>query len=142
MNDAPNRPVQPPYPLALVVCDHIWRDPYTGKMTILGTFSTIGGDSVPLFHPIITVYAALTDGVGQSRLKVQLVDCDEEREPVFAFDAEYPATDPRAVVEFAFQAQGVKFDQFGEYRLQLWVDQNLAMERRILVVHSPKRRPE
>jgi len=54
----------PPYALALVVCDAIWRDPSTGKRTILGCFSVIGAKSFPTKHPIMSVYAAVTDAHG------------------------------------------------------------------------------
>src|SRR6476620_11430153 len=69
-----------PYPLAMVVCDGFWRDPYTGKHTLIGTFSAIGGTSFPVVHPIVTVYVALTDGRGKTLLKLQLVDLDEEHD--------------------------------------------------------------
>lgn len=123
-----------PYPLALVVCDHVWRDPSTGKMTILGTFSSIGGVELPLVHPQIAVYAALTDGKGHIRIKLRLIDCDEYGEPIFQNELECQIPDPRMVVELAFIANGLVFSSFGEYRLQLYFNDEFAMERRILVV--------
>lgn len=123
-----------PYPLALVVCDHVWRDPSTGKMTILGTFSSIGGFDLPVVHPRIAVYAALTDGKGRIRIKLRLIDCDEDGEPVFEQELECQIPDPRMVVELAFIANELKFPSFGEYRLQLYFNDEFAMERRILVL--------
>jgi hypothetical protein len=35
---------QPPLALAMIISDAIWIDPSTGKKTILGVFSAIGGN--------------------------------------------------------------------------------------------------
>lgn len=67
----------PPYALALVVCDAIWRDPSTGKRTILGCFSAILADEFPATHPGMAVYAAITDGHGTVPIALRLVDADE-----------------------------------------------------------------
>lgn len=123
-----------PYPLAMVICDGLWRDPYTGKTTLIGTFSAIGGHSFPLVHPILSVYVALTDGQGRIPVKLELVDVDEVREPIFAQETEVESSDPRSVMELHFQATGLEFPAPGEYRLKLFANSEFIIERRVIVV--------
>lgn len=123
-----------PYPLAMVICDGIWTDPYTGKKILIGTFSVVGGSSFPLVHPVLAIYIALTDGHGSVPVTVRLVDADEEREPIFSEDQTVEFKDPRMIVEFAIQVMGVQFSHPGEYRLQLFANNELVIERRIVVL--------
>lgn len=120
-----------PLPLALVICDGFWRDPYTNKLTLIGTFSAIGGGRYPLTHPILTVYACLTGGRGRIPIRIELVDVDEQRDPVLVQEGEVEFTDPRQVVELTFEAAGLKFPEPGEYRLKLLANREFLMERRI-----------
>lgn len=132
----------PPYPLAMVVCDAIWRDPASGKSTILGTFSAITGSDFPLTLPEIAVYVALTDGHGTINLKLQLVDVNEEHEPLNFAEGELDFDDPRSVAELAFHLTNITFPEPGEYRFQLYSASELLMERRILIMDSTENTEE
>ena len=35
--------MEPPIVLALLLCDHVWRDPDSGMHSKIGTFSGVGG---------------------------------------------------------------------------------------------------
>ena len=133
-NSASPENTSTPYPLAMVVCDGVWRDPYTGKYTLLGIFSALGGTSFPLAHPIITVYISLTDGRGRIPIRLQLVDVDEEREPVFCKEEELDFADPRSIFEICMMFGNIQFPEPGEYRLKLFAGTEFIIERRILVV--------
>ncbi len=123
----------PPYTLALIICDQIYADPSTGKMTILGTFTTIGARRFPAVHPSMAVYLAVTDGRGKCPIRVRLIDVDEEREPIFTLDGEVEFKDPRGVVEMPFQTPPLTFPEPGEYRLQLFCGDEPLMERRMVL---------
>jgi hypothetical protein len=118
----------------MVICDGIWIDPYTGKRTLIGTFSVVGGSSFPLVHPVLAIYIALTDGHGAVPVTVRLVDADEEREPIFSEDQTIEFKDPRMIVECGIQVMGVQFSHPGEYRLQLFANNEFVIERRIVVL--------
>ena len=126
-----------PYPLAMVVCDFVWRDPYSGKNTLIGTFSVIGGTSFPLVHPSLGVYVSLTDGIGQFSVKLELTDVNDEREPIFELEQLVEVEDPRIVLEIAFQVSEVTFPSPGEYRLKLYANQEFLIERRLILVQAP-----
>jgi hypothetical protein len=128
-----------PYALAMVISDFVWRDPGNGKCTILGTFSNVYAHKFPAVHPIMAVYAALTDGRGKVPITVQIVDVDEARDPIAKTGGEVEFDDPRMVVEMVLHITGVRFPAPGEYRMQLiaGASNELLMERRILVVQTP-----
>ena len=126
----------PPCAVALVVCDAIWRDPGTGKRTILGCFSTIYAGRFPTVHPMLSVYAAVCDGHGKVPVSLRLIDVDEESPPLFELKGEATFADPRDVLEFDFVAQDVPIPAPGEYRLQLRSASHTLMERRIMVVRA------
>ena len=120
-----------PVPLAMVVCDAVWRDPATGKYFLLGCFSAIGAHSFPIVHPSLAVYIALTDGYGAMPLSLRLVDSSTRLLHESQMAAEF--TDPRAILEIGVQFQHLTFTSAGEYRLQLHAGGSFVMERRVLV---------
>jgi len=126
----------PPCALALIVCDAIWRDLWTGKRTIIGCFWAVVAPKFPVVHPAMAVYVVLTGGHGTTALTVRLVDTDEERAPVFELKADVAWPDPRVVMELDFAAGNVTFPAPGEYRLQVWSGADFLIERRIVVMSS------
>lgn len=128
---------QAPFPLAMVVCDQVVTDPATGKKTLFGCFSVIGAKEFPVVHRGMWVYMALTDGRGKVPIKFQIVDVDEEHEPLFKADIELEFSDPRMVFELALPVLGVRFPEPGEYRMQLYAGseaEEMIMERRIMAL--------
>jgi hypothetical protein len=55
-----------PEVLALLIADQVYQDEISGKVTILGMSSAFGATTFPRSHTGITVYAALTDGHGET----------------------------------------------------------------------------
>ena len=99
-----------PYPLAIVVCDAVWRDPGTNKFFILGSFSIIHSRAFPAIHPQSAVYISLTDGRGTIPIKLCLVSAEEEDvDPLFEAEMEMEFRDPRMIAELVFGIQGVAF---------------------------------
>ena len=115
-------------------CDNIHRDPGSGKLFILGCFSIIGTETVPATHPLMGLYIELTNGRGNVKFKVQLVDAEEVWPPIWTSEAEINFDDPRAVAQLAFMAHNVSFERAGEYRFQLFACDEFLMERRVLLI--------
>src|SRR6058998_634248 len=97
-----NEEKQPPYSLALVLCDAIYQDTISGKPTLLGCFSVLHAREFPARHASMAAYAAITDGRGTVSILFRLVDVDEEAEPLFEGTTEVEFRDPRAVIELQF----------------------------------------
>lgn len=125
--------MQPPISLAMVICDAVWRDPGTGKWTILGTFSQIYAKTFPAVHSQIGIYIELTDGRGTMPFSLRIVDADEIREPVATLEGNFESPDPRAVVQLGANLADLEFPQAGEYRVMLEVNGEFLVERRVVV---------
>ena len=132
-----------PFPLAMVICDFIYRDPYTRKYTLMGLFTTITGIEFPLHHPFLFVYASLTGGRGKIPLRLELTNADDDSEPLTTVDGEIDSqNDPRATHEIAFALPGLRFPKQGEYRISLYANDEFMVERRLLVFNPKEREPE
>ncbi len=123
----------PPIALAMMICDAIWVDPSTGKQTLLGVFSEIGAKEFPVVHPLMAVHVCMTDAEGPVQVKLQLVDADETREPLFMVENELEFPDRRVNMVMTVVMRGVAFPEPGEYRLQLFGRGQFMIERRLVV---------
>src|SRR5262245_2675224 len=123
----------PPAPvvLAMVLCDAIHQDAATRKCTILGTFSTINVRKFPAVHRQLAVHVALTNGHGRAQIRLSLVDTDEDQTQLFSREGMIEFGDPRAVAELNFTINNIQFQKAGEYRLQVFGNGELLMERRL-----------
>jgi len=133
--------VPPPYPLAMVVCDNIHRDPGTGKVFLLGSFSTIHATNFPARHALMGLYVELTNGRGKVPVRIRLIDANEEREPLWEEINEFEFPDPRMVLQIVSYLAGITFPEPGEYRFQVFASGEFLMERRLLVIQQLQRNP-
>jgi len=123
----------PPYPLAMVVCDAIWRDPATGKRFLLGCFSVLHATQFPIMHHSMGIHVALTNGHGRMGIRIRLIDDEESREPLWLAEGEVEFPDPRGTVEIDFVLPPIQFPAAGVYRFQFFTGGQFLMERRIIV---------
>ena len=122
-----------PYVLAMVVCDEAWRDPSSGKLTLLGIFNTVVAEKFPLRYPQILVYFALTDGRGRFPITVRFVAVGDKDEVVEEATNVVTFEDPRAIHEGEARFADLRFGRAGEYRFELLVGSEPLVERRIEV---------
>jgi Family of unknown function (DUF6941) len=108
---------QPPEVLALLIADHVHRDEESGKLFLLGTRNSVGAREFPWTQARLAVYAALTDGRGETRLELRLVDVEESREPVLAHEVGVNFEDPTEDLEVVFLLNDIVFPEPGDYRL-------------------------
>jgi hypothetical protein len=130
------QPVLNPYPLAMVICDLAWRDPATGKITLLGCFSAVSASDFPVSIFSLGLYIALTDGRGKIPIRIRIVDVDESREPIFESEVEFDFADPRVIAEICLNMPGLTFPEPGEYRCQAFAGSDFLIERRIVAVRT------
>ncbi len=128
--------METPIVLAFLLCDHVWQNPDDGTHSILNTFSGLGGLRFPLTRRSVTLFFVLTNGRGSQKLRIELVDVDETRKPIFVAEADLHFVDPRQVVEQAIAFKNVTFPQPGDYRLKLFVGREFLMERRLEVAQA------
>lgn len=126
----------------MLVCDAFYKDPATGKGTILGTFSSIGGTEFPLQVAGFTLFMSLTDAHGKVPLKIKVVDAADEGDAIAEVGVEVEFQDPIVVMDLIMSVGNIIFPSPGEYRLQLYGNDEFVVERRILIVDTTRPKPE
>lgn len=124
----------PPEVLALVVADHVYRDDVSRKYHILGTRHWLASPDFPFTHPRLAAYVVLVNGRGDTFLQVRLVDVDEDQEPIRVEETMVNFPTPLAVREVVFLLDDLVIPEPGEYRLQLYGNDQFLRERRIFVL--------
>lgn len=136
----PNLPK--PDVLAMLVCDQIITDRLTGKQSLIGMFSRIHAMGFPATHPQLCVFVALTDGHGKTDLSIRVVDSNDARAPIVEGKGSVSFKDPRTIANLFLQFHGLVFPQPGEYRVQLYSDNQLLREARLeLIQLTPPKKP-
>jgi hypothetical protein len=79
----------------------------------------------------------MTDGHGKTVIRLMLVGPDESAPALFSRDGVIGFGDPRMVAELNFIITNIVFAQPGEYRLQIFGNEELLMERRLYVAGPP-----
>jgi hypothetical protein len=130
--------VPEPDVLSLIVCDQIITDRVTGKVSLIGMFSTIHTPRFPVQHPQICVYAAMTDGRGKTPITIRVVDANEARKPLVEGKGTVEFKDPRMIANLALQFRGLRFPEAGQYRVQLWCGSSLLREARLHVIQATR----
>jgi hypothetical protein len=135
-----------PYCLAMVLCDLAHRDSATNKYTILGTFSSYSSFAYPA-QVAMCVYYAITDGLGPTTLRVQVIDAEcayldatnEEPTPgrIFGIKTEINIESPLMVFEGTVGFVAV-IPKPGLYICELWAGNVLLMSRRLAAVEVAK----
>ena len=125
-----------PHGLALLVCDYVYIDPYTGKRSVHGIFSTFLADAFPVPLPACAVYAAITECHPPVTLRIRVIDANEEHDPIFEAQGVVTAADPLAVLELNFAVAGMTIPSPGEYRVQLFAGDHPILERRMMVIDN------
>jgi hypothetical protein len=122
-----------PYAQCLVVCDLVIREANTGKHSLIGIFSHIGAQRFPAVHPRLSVYLALSDGVGEVPIRLAIVDARDSNRRLVQAETVVRLQDARTVAEAAIEFPNIVFPEAADYRVQLYADDTLLMERRLMV---------
>ena len=83
----------------------------------------------------------MTNGHGKTRIRLTLVGPDESQPPLFSREGMIEFVDPRMVAELNFGLANISFPKPGEYRLQLFGNDELLMERRLYVLAMGAKSP-
>jgi hypothetical protein len=109
-----------------VLCDAATE--YAGKMNILGTFDSIHARQMPAAHPHCAVAMRLRferSERGDHRMRVNLVDADGQLviPPLEAgLQVRFPDEAPSFALNLILNLQGLRFNRFGEYSIDLIAD--------------------
>ncbi|MGL4461623.1 MAG: DUF6941 family protein [Planctomycetia bacterium] len=119
-----------PYPLALVLCDSVHRDPDTRKYFLLGCFSDLPVQQLPAQFRM-GVYLAVTNVTRKLNIRVPMTS--PSGAVLFDVDGEMEMDDPRGVADVGFTVEDLQFDQPGEYTVVLLADGVPLVQRKLNV---------
>ena len=123
-----------PIVLAMIICDYYYRDAFTGKSILAGTFSSINSPQFPSKHGNCAVYIALTDVAASGQL--QLVFRKEGGEfflKLPPWNVE-PTENRRAVIEIGGNINGLFLPEEGNYEFVVAWNGLEISSRRLSVV--------
>jgi hypothetical protein len=132
MSEAEKPSVPPPILLSAIICDTVIIDRISDKPSIIGAFETINAPRYPARHPRLVFFCQLTNGRSRTNVSIKLVDVEEEDKRLFEATGKYEFKDIRQVANMTFDIGGIVFPHPGEYRFQIFVDDELLGERRII----------
>jgi hypothetical protein len=121
----------PPVLKAFLVCDHVIHDAQTGKKSLIGVFHEIRSPRFPAVHPLLWIYANLTDAHGRYAFRIRLVDMS--RNDVLGH-GEPPPIDipgPLQTTELAAELRNLRLPAPGTYEFQLWANDELIATKAI-----------
>jgi hypothetical protein len=121
-----------PILLALVLCDTAIREVGTNKLSLIGTFSGVSANTFPCVHQTITVYVALTEGLGNVPCKLRLTSLTSG-DTIFEIPGQINFVDRTSVPELVFQLNQVRFDAPGMYAIEFWAGDDVLGSRKINV---------
>lgn len=130
--------VETPKCLAMVLCDQIYRDPVSRKLSCLGMFHELTVLDFP-FELQFAIYVAMTGGRGPNNLKVRMVPADMLLEGAQAgVWVDLPAweiKDPLVLIEGTLMASCVCKCP-GQHLFELYAQDELLMTRRLTIHHA------
>ncbi len=124
-----------PHPVvkAFLICDQVIHDAQTGKKTLVGVFHELRADRFPAVHPVLWIYANLTDARGQYSFEIRFVDVD--RNKVLGNGTPPPITipGPLQTTELSAQLRNVQLPGPGTYEFHLVTNDELIATKAIRV---------
>src|SRR3989304_6305575 len=122
----------PPVLLSAIVCDRVIFDRLTGMPSVINILQMLNAPKYPVRSGQLIFFCELTNGHGKTKTKVRLIDVQENDKVVLEKEGIVEFKDVRQVVTLAMNLQGIVFEHPGEYRFQLYCDEGLLGERRIV----------
>lgn len=118
---------------AFLICDQIIQDAQTGKKSLIGVFHELRAERFPAVHPLLWIYANLTDAHGRYAFQIRLVDV--ERGEVLG-RGEPPSLDipgPLQTTELSAQLRNVALPRPGTYEFQLISNEQMLATKAVRV---------
>ena len=121
-----------PVLLSVIICDRVIFDRITGMPSIINIIQNINASQYPVRHNQIIFFCEMTNGHGNTKLTIRLVDLDNQEKIIFEQSQVVDFKDVKQIVTVAINLMGIVFQHTGEYRFQLFADETILGERSIV----------
>ena len=125
--------------LALMLCDTIIEDRFTGKKSLIGLFSQIHAQKIPCIHQSMMLLVSMTSGQGTYSCEIVFEHADLPK-PVFRTECPLTFENPFQVVDLVYQLKIVRFPLPGKYWIKVNIDGVSVMMRPLMVL--PKKQED
>lgn len=129
----------PPVPLGLALCNLVIIDQHSRMPSLIGMFTGLEVDRFPSDPQRFSVFAALTDGLGNGRIEWVALRL-ETGEQVYAQNGTIDSPDRLKVVNVNFRVRGIIFPAPGSYEFAVLVDGDVIARRRVRI-YEPRKLP-
>ena len=129
---------QRPAAIGLLLCEQVIVEEKTRNVTPVNCFTYRTAERFPRMRSF-TVFAILTDGLGEISLEIALQRLDTLDE-VYRRRLAYRFTNPLQEVRFLLRIRDCSFPVLGHYLVTLLADNELVAQRRLRILpkeHSP-----
>lgn len=129
----------PPILLSLITCERVLVDKFSGMGSVINIVQTISAAKYPARHSRIVLFCELTNGHGIVKPAIKLVDVQKDDKIFFEQKGHVEFRNVKQIVNLVMDLQDITFPHAGEYRFQLFADEHLLGERRIICreIHPP-----
>ena len=126
-----------PHPVvkAFLICDQVIHDAQSGKKTLVGVFHELRAEQFPAVHPVLWIYANLTDARGKYAFEIRFFDVERNTVLGQGTPPEIRIPGPLQTTELSAQLRNIALPGPGIYEFQLLVNGDLIATKAIRVSH-------
>ena len=113
----------PPTPVvkAFLIADSVIQDRATGKWSVIGIFERVNVSRFPCLHPVVALYAKLTDAEGEYVIRLEFRDSADVC--LFKVDGMKVRIQNRQTsVDFGVVHRNLPLKEPGRYQFQLYLN--------------------
>ena len=124
----------PPVVKAFLICDYVIHEQETNKKSCIGIFHQINAPSFPCRHGQLSIYANITNALGDYAFRLSLVHLRDEKEIGSGATPSLKIPDKLQTAELAFRLQNIVFPQEGKYEFRLHANDRLIAQKEVAVI--------
>ncbi len=121
-----------PILLSAIVCDRVIFDRLSGMPSVINIIQNVNAPRYPVRHDQLIFFCEMTNGHGSTKIKIRLVDLNDQDKVIFEQGQNVDFKDVRQIVTVAINLMGIVFQHTGEYRFQLFANDTLLGERSVV----------
>jgi hypothetical protein len=127
--------IQRPTAVGLILCQQAIIEEETRNVTLVNSFAELRVDAFPSSPQRFTVFAILTDGLGDMTLELDIARLDT-LESIYARSWRATWTNPLRAVRFLARVGSCTFPTPGRYQVSLLADNDLITQTVINVIQE------
>ena len=136
MSMAKSKPVNlpPPTPIALVLCDNVYRDS-NGKQALVGLFNKILANKFPALHPRMCAYVSITSIRPNTNCSLDIINAETNDPLISVRGPAPPGIGPTTVWDVVFELPPLTFQTAGKYYVRFLGNEQVLMQRPFEVIN-------